>query len=450
MLRVVFLTNPDNEIDPSLSQYQILAQQQLIGFKERILPFLKKNYAYQIITLHKDRDTELNDFAKMPHRMQTICITSGSDGLVAMNSMSRVIKDVFERKKWLFIWVGHDYVDTLANASCKVDIVILPYWKKGLFEEKLISKKTSYQSIFEDIGIYSDIRRDFSCFIPDDKHLPRKNIKDDSKIIGIIIGGQFKGKELPLNLIEHWLKNICDNALNGKEQPLVCEDLYFIIMDSPITLTLKDKGKSMINAIIKILNTYGIKFHFESCLDTLQQDGATTFINDDPLKKIPMVLNWIETRSGDIFVTCDNIGDIYNFLGCTQSYQEPVLNVLLPENPSESDLTDKDFFESYKSYVQDINLSEQPWITLCYNMCSNGPYSSDELFSKIDKHLKMSLINEEIPKQSFMARICNSISSISLFNRKKPSYASVELSETLHGQSNEQVSNPLNPVFTIE
>ena len=441
MLRVVFLINPDNETEPSLHEPQALNLQQLKGVRERVLPFIKQKSIFETISLHKDRDGDLKEFVQTPHLRQTICIASGKDGLVALTSMSRAIKDTFERKKWLLIWVGHDYTEALSNSSCKIDLVVLPHWKERIISQRFTIKKTTFKCIFDFIGIYSDMRRDFDCFTPQSNHLPTEHLNEGTKVIGFMLGGHFNGNILPIDLIEHWLKSIYEYSIVNNEQ------LHFILMDSPVTLELPDKGDGLRNIIIEKLKPYNTKFTFISCLETLKADEQYIFSNDEPLKKIPMIINWIESLGGEIYVTGDNIGDVYNILGCTQSLQVPTVHILLPRKPSESHLIDPDFFHYYQDEWNSVNYKDKPWITITKSSYNDGRAFDDELIECIDNHLQSSLIHEEEPEQSLMARICKSLSSFSFFSKKQAKYTSLDLSETQHGSA---TTNPMIPSFTIE
>ena len=441
MLRVVFLINPDNETEPSLNEPQALNVQQLKGVRERILPFIKKSNMFETISLHKDRDGDLKTFAQTPHIRQTICVASGKDGLIALTTMTRAIKDVFERKKWLFIWVGHDYIETLSNSSCKIDLVVLPHWKERKISQQFNIKKPTFKCIFDFIGIYSDMRRDFDCFIPENSHLPTIDLEANTKVIGLILGGHLNGNILPVDLIEHWVKTIYEYALTSNDQ------LFFILMDSFVSLELPDKGDSLRNIVIEKLKTYTTNFTFISCLDTIKQDEQYTFANDEPLKKTPMILNWIESLGGEIYVTGDNIGDAYNILGCTQSLQVPCVHILLPKKPAESAFIDPDFFNYYQDEWHSANYPDKPWMTISKTSYNDGRAFDDELIECIDKHLQMSLMPKEEPKPSLMARICDTLSSFGLFSKKNANYSSVDLSETQHGTT---VKNPMGPTFTIE
>lgn len=441
MLRVVFLINPDNETEPSLNEPQALNLQQLKGIRERVLPFIKKKSIFETISLHKDRDGDLKEFVQTPNLQKTICIASGKDGLVALTSMSRAIKGELERKKWLLIWVGHDYTEALSNSSCKIDLVVLPHWKERTLIEKFTIKKPTFKCIFDFIGIYSDMRRDFDCFTPESKHLPTVHAGEATKVVGFMLGGHFNGKILPIDLIEHWLKTIYEYSILNNEQ------LHFIIMDSPVTLELPDKGDGLRNIVIEKLKSYSTKFTFISCLETLKVDEWHTFSNDEPLKKIPMIINWIESLGGEIYVTGDNIGDAYNILGCTQSLQVPSVHILLPRKPSESHFIDPDFFHYYQDEWHSANYQDKPWMTISKSSYNDSRAFDDELIECINDHLLISLIGEEEPKESFMARICKSLSSFGFFSNKKAQYTSLDLSETQHGSS---TTNPMIPSFTIE
>ncbi|MEE2770161.1 MAG: hypothetical protein VX835_03680 [Pseudomonadota bacterium] len=437
MIYVVILTDPDTK--GSTNNPQATEIQQLKGIHKRILPHIKANYSFQEVPMHTEQSTNLKNFIASTNNERIICITSGENGLDALIFMTNQLENKISRKNWLFIWAGTEYIPKLDSSCCKIDLAIFPYWHKQNLEPLFKSKSVSYQVIFEDMGIYSDMRRDYTCFIPNDDYLPT-SLEENAHIVGFILGGHYKGNQLSLDLIGHWLDTIQTSTPH--------KNIYFIFMDSPITLELENKGDLVRNFVIDKLKEKNIPYSFISCEDIIENAEYA----NDPLKKRPMILNWIESRSGDIYISGDNLGDIFNVLGCTQSMQAPCVNVLLPKEPTkEPILTDPNFFNFYMD-LYTINWSaskyeKNPWISITNNTLNDN--SNDRLFNSIDGHLGASYISDEIPKASLMARICNSLSSISLFKKKQP-YTSLEMNETHHGQkTNEEIINPIG-TFVIE
>ena len=234
--------------------------------ESRLTAHIRKSYCFQEISIHSDRNSDLKAFSQIPHEAHTLCIASGEEGLCALNFMSKQLEKKIHRKQWGLIWVGVNYIDMLASPASKIDFVVFPHWKESKVIHKLQLIPKNFRLIFDFIGIYSDMRRDYSCFTPNEEQLPTLSLDENAKLIGFILGGHYNGHILPRDLIEHWLKTICEHALSKNES------LHFILMDSPVTLELPDKGDGIRNIVIKTLKAYNIPHTFIGCEEKIEEE----------------------------------------------------------------------------------------------------------------------------------------------------------------------------------
>lgn len=426
MLRVVILnTTYQSKTD---GESYALAYQQLRGLRFEITKHLiSQNRSFKEIAVDADHDQDIMDFvAQKSFIGHTICIASGEIGLQGLMMIARALnKDPAEREKWLITWVGSHPSKRLQSICCTIDLVILPHWKMALTNEILQERAEqpfTFQVIWNYGGYFSDWQRHYACFEPNETIIP-KNISETTSIIGLIIGGN-----IPSDVMRHWVHQICVHNKNINDQ------VHVVLMDSMLSNDLPDRGISLIKIIIDILKEHKITHTFVEHTNTL----PTLDKKSEPLRQIPMYINWIESRSGRFYVTGDNLGDIYNILASTPSFQIPTVCMLMPQSPETSTFIDQSFFKYHSDQWFKFMYKETPWLTI------TPGHFDDELSNAIDQHIcSVSIMQDEIPThpKSCFKKLCETF-SIFKTNRSYSKVRKDPLSTTEHGETH-------NPIFTI-
>lgn len=452
MIRLVFLTNPD--IEPSSTDSLSLANQQIKGFRYQVMNFLNtKSDNVMEMQLHSGRNEDVNAFVNDSFLGHIICVASGTSGLSALNALSQKINAHSDRHKWFLIWLNDDYDQKLKLDSCQIDLAILPIWKRTSVINEFLGSSISFKLFFDCCGIYDDMQRHYRCFEPLPNFVLSTEITEDTKLVGLCYGGHLKGSLLPFDDITHWIAKIHEYEHQLNKQ------LFYVLMNSPATLELPDKGKAINQLIKKQLNELNVPYIFIHATESINHTSCYAMPSDEDLKKIPMVINYIESHKGSLYVTGDDLGRIYHILGSTQSFITPSVRVLVPKNPQTSGYIDNDFFDEHKTDWYPGQHNFAPWITINSDAHTDHLTFDEDISKHINDHINKSLITEEIPEVSFWAKLCSRISTFGLFKEKKNNtrYQEVSsLSKTQHGQplANSEVSNPMNeqikPIFTIE